>query len=126
VLAGGLALGDVGAAWATVLGFIRLEDRVEVESIVGDTVRAVRHLDQVRPHLGVEAVAVHGQVGRGVALADDAGEGHAVAVSEIAEQLGAPTPSPSPPASGNTAPMASPSAQRFKGKTALALIKTPA
>lgn len=51
--------------------------RVEVKPIECDAALADRDLDEIRPHLGIEAVAIHPQVSRGVAIAEETREqGH--------------------------------------------------
>jgi hypothetical protein len=47
---------------------------VEVRTIEGDGAIADRDFGEDRPHLGIEPVAVHAQVARRVALADQAGQ----------------------------------------------------
>jgi hypothetical protein len=47
---------------------------VEVKSIEGDAAIADRDFGEERSDFGVEAVAVHAEVGRRVAVADEAGK----------------------------------------------------
>lgn len=51
-----------------------LDPGVKVKSIEGDAALADRDLGEARAHLGVEAVAVHAEVGRRVPEPDEAGE----------------------------------------------------
>ena len=45
---------------------------IELQPVECDALRADRDLGQVRADLGVEAIAVHAEVGRGVAEAEEA------------------------------------------------------
>ena len=47
---------------------------VEVKTIEGDAAIADRDFGEERPDFGIEPVAVHAEVGRRVAVADEAGE----------------------------------------------------
>jgi len=47
---------------------------VEVKAIEGDAAITDRDFGEERPHLGIEPVAVHAEVGRRVAVADQAGK----------------------------------------------------
>jgi len=47
---------------------------VEVKAIEGDAAIADRDFGEERADLGIEPVAVHAEVGRGVAVADQAGK----------------------------------------------------
>ncbi len=55
-----------------VAGLIVLEPRVEFKPVEADTLLADGHLGEERPDLGVEPIAVHAEVTRRVAEADDA------------------------------------------------------
>lgn len=46
---------------------------VQVKPIEGDALRADWNLSQVRPHDGAENLAIHAEIGRSVAHADEAG-----------------------------------------------------
>lgn len=47
---------------------------VQVKPVESDPPHADRYLGELRPHLGVEPVAVHAEIARRVAVADEAGE----------------------------------------------------
>jgi hypothetical protein len=51
---------------------IRVGPCVQIEAIEADASDADRHFHQVRPNLGIEAVAIHGQVARRVTVPDQA------------------------------------------------------
>jgi hypothetical protein len=51
-----------------------LDPGVQFKAIEGDALGADRDLRELRPHLGVEPVAVHAEIERRVTKADEAGE----------------------------------------------------
>jgi hypothetical protein len=51
-----------------------LRPRVQFKSIECDPLHPDRDLGEVRPDLGVEAVAVHAEIAGGVAESDESGE----------------------------------------------------
>lgn len=53
-------------------GLIVIDPGVEVKSIEGYAARADRYLRKRRAHLGVEAIAVHAEIARRVAVTDEA------------------------------------------------------
>jgi hypothetical protein len=55
-----------------VAGDILIEPGVEFKPIEADALPADGDFGHVRPHLGIESVAVHAEVGRRVAKAQDA------------------------------------------------------
>ena len=55
-----------------VAGDILIEPGVEFKAIEADALRADGDFGEKRTHLGIEAVAVHAEVGRRVANAQDA------------------------------------------------------
>jgi hypothetical protein len=53
--------------------FIRVCERVQLETVEGNALRAEPDFGQVRPHLGVELVPVHAEVAGCVQVPDEAG-----------------------------------------------------
>ncbi len=51
-----------------------ISPRIEVKAVEGDPLDADGDLGEARAHLGAEAVAIHAEVGRRVAQADEARE----------------------------------------------------
>ena len=54
-----------------VAGLIVVDPSVEFKAVEADTLLANGDFGQIRPHLGVEAVAVHAEVARRITKADD-------------------------------------------------------
>ena len=58
-------------------GLMVVSPRVKVKPIKRDSALADRDLGEVGPHLGIEAIAIHPQISRGVAIAEQTREqGH--------------------------------------------------
>lgn len=53
---------------------IRVGPGVELDAVEGDAPAADRDLSERRPDLGVEAIAIDAEVGRGIPVADQAGQ----------------------------------------------------
>jgi hypothetical protein len=63
-------------AGAALAGPILVSPGIEVKPIEGDALSADRYLNKVWPHLRIEAVFVHAEIGRRVAKADKARQNH--------------------------------------------------